>query len=115
MDLAFVAVTMLHILVWVVVLMAWVHPAAARFNLVVLIPAIYVVHVLPFHILNILKQRMHPGTWLRDVRRVERALVLPALVTRARDALDRSFANPLSPQGMLLLGAITSAWRLLLF
>ncbi len=112
MDAAFVAVAVVHLLVWAFVLLAWVHPRAALWNVLVVIPGIYALHMLPFHVLNTLKQRMHPGTWKRDTKRVSKALVVPHLVERVRDAMTFSFANPLSPQGMLLFGAITSAWAI---
>lgn len=110
MDVAFVAVAVVHMAIWAFVLLAWLHPRTALVNVLVVVPAIYVVHMLPFHVLNTLKQRMHPGTWKKDTRDVSKALVVPYLVEKTRDAMRSSFANPLSPQGMLLFGAITSAW-----
>lgn len=114
MDVAFAAVVILHVAVWVFVLFAWTHPRAAMLNLTVVIPLIYALHMLPFHLLTTAKQRMHPGTWQGDNDAVERALLIPGLHDRAYEAFEHSFANPLSPQGMLVLGALTSAWRLVL-
>ena len=113
-DVLFTALSVAHILIWAFVLLAWVHPRTAALNLTVVIPTIYALHMLPFHVLNSAKARMHPDTWQQDVERVEDALVLPDLVDRLRDSMDASFANPLSAQGLLILGAITSGWRLLL-
>lgn len=114
MDVPFVAVVLVHILIWAFVLLAFLHPRAAAINLLVVIPGIYVLHMLPFHVLNSLKQRMHPGTWKKDARAVSKSLVVPHLFEEVRDAMRPSFANPLSPQGMLLFGAISSGWTLLL-
>lgn len=113
MEAAFAAVALVHILIWAFVLLAWVHPRAAAINLTVVIPLIYVVHMLPFHVLTTLKQRMRPQTWEQDNEAIEDALVLPDAFEGIRAAFDASFANPLSPQGMLVLGALTSAWRVL--
>lgn len=110
MDIAFGAVAIVHLLIWAFVLLAWVHPRTAWLNIFVVVPGIYVLHMLPFHVLNTIKQRMHPGTWKQDTEAVSEALVVPALFDRLRDSMGFSFANPLSPQGMLLFGAITSAW-----
>lgn len=114
MDVAFIAISLVHVLVWAFVMLAWLHPQAAALNLLVVIPAIYVLHMLPFHTINSLKQRMHPGTWQADAESVQRALVVPDLVKRLESVFRSSFANPLSGQGMLIFGAITSGWRLLL-
>lgn len=114
MDVAFVAVVLVHVAVWVFVLFAWVQPRAALLNLTVVIPLIYMLHLLPFHLLTTAKQRMHPDTWRQDNDAVENALVIPALYDKVYEAFEHSFANPLSPQGMLVLGALTSAWRLVL-
>ncbi len=113
-DVAFTSISIVHILVWAFVLLAWADPRTARINLALVIPLIYVVHALPFHVLESAKQRLHPGTWEQDKDDIQRALVLPDLVIKASQSMDGSFANPLSAQGMLLFGAITSAWRLLL-
>ena len=110
MDVAFVSLTVVHMLIWAFVLLAWAHPRTALLNVLVVIPGIYVLHILPFHVLNTLKQRMHPGTWKRDSLRVSKALVVPYLVERLRNSMRSSFANPLSSQGMLVFGACTSAW-----
>lgn len=114
MDPAFAAVALVHIMVWAFVLLAWLSPKTAVINLTVVIPLIYALHILPFHTLTAVKQRMHPETWQQDSEAIERALVVPFAFSRANDFFSQSYANPLSPQGMLLLGAITSAWRALL-
>lgn len=114
MDVAFTALAVAHILIWAFVMLAWLHPRAAVINLTVIIPLIYVVHMLPFHVLTAAKQRMHPQTWQQDSKAVEHVMVVPGLFDEVRKAFDKSYANPLSAQGMLVLGAITSAWRLLL-
>lgn len=114
MDLAFGALTVTHILIWGFVMLAWLHPRAAAINLTVVIPLIYAVHMLPFHILTSAKQRMRPETWGQDSKAIERALIVPVVFDHIRGFFEHSYANPLSSQGMLLLGAITSAWRALL-
>ena len=111
----FEAVVALHIAVWAFVLLAWTHPVAAAWNLALVVPGIYVLHAaLPFHVLESAKARLHPGTWKTDAQEMERALVVPAAFSSAQRWLERRcFLSPLSPQGMLVLGALTSAWALL--
>lgn len=112
-DGVFALTGFVHMLVWIFVAMAWLHPAAAAANLLAVIPLIYLLHMLPFHVLTSIKQSLHPATWEQDNDRVMAALVIPDAVEHARDGMfSKSFANPLSPQGMLIFGAITSAWAL---
>jgi len=96
----------------------------AYYNLYYIIPGTYIVHILPFHILE----------WMKDaIKRNEPKAEEPAVVSEGavpsekpatvasslpsysdiKSAVDKySFANPLSPQGMLIFGAVSSAYAL---
>lgn len=111
----FEALVAVHVLIWAFVLGAWVHPRAAAVNLLLVIPAIYVIHALaPFHVLEAAKAHMRPDSWKRDNDDLLDAWVLPGMLKRVQLFLEtRCFLSPLSPQGMLVLGALTSSWTLM--
>lgn len=107
-------VGVLHVLVRAFVLLAWAHPVAAAANVFVIVPAIYVAHMLPHHILTTAKAKMRPRTWKQDSDALLDAMVVPGAFVRLQQCLQRvCFMSPLSPQGMLVLGTLTSAWALL--
>lgn len=68
--------------------------------------------MLPFHIINLLKQYTEPENTKEKIKNVERYLLIPALFYKVRDIFNNSFGNPLSPQGLLIFGAITSAYSI---
>ena len=111
----FEALVLVHVLIWAFVLLAWAHPAAATLNVLVVVPAIYVAHALfPHHLLEAAKARLRPSTWKGDADELLDAWVVPGAFVRAQAALERRcFQSPLSPQGMLVLGSLTSCWALL--
>ena len=55
---------------------------------------------------------MEPENTKEKIKNVERYLLIPALFYKVRDIFNNSFGNPLSPQGLLILGAITSAYSI---
>lgn len=111
----FTALAAFHVLVWTFVLGAWLHPAAAAANVTLVIPTIYVMHAaLPFHVLKELKARVRPGSWRRDNEELMDAWIVPGMLKRVQAYLKkRCYKSPLSPQGMLVFGALTSCWSLI--
>ena len=104
---------LVHIAVWTFILFAFVDERAARFNVTVAIPLVYLAHCSPFHALTASKQRAC-GDWMQIDDGIVDALVLPRMFKRAQQyAMERCFQSPISPQGMLVFGALTSAWRVL--
>lgn len=108
----FETVSVVHVLVWTFILFAWTNRQAAFWNLYYVVPAVYVLHMLPVHLLTEAKKNMRPDSWERDDKAVQGFFVFPKVYDRLVSALDGCTFNPLSPQGMLVLGAITSAWAL---
>ena len=109
----FAALCAVHVAVWVFVLLAWVHTGTALWNLRVVVPAIYVIHALMPHPILLLKKTVDPLRWKERQANFESALVLPKLIRLAKEHLfPHAFASPLSPQGMLILGCLTSSYRL---
>lgn len=111
----FAAVVALHVLVWAFVLLAWVHPRAAAANVLVVVPGIYVLHaLLPVHVLETIKAWMRPSSWKRDSDELLRSWVVPGAFVRVQEwAATRAFMSPVSPQGMLVIGSLTSCWALM--
>ena len=105
-------VSVVHIGIWAFVLLAFLNERAARFNVTVLIPLIYVAHMLPFHTLTEVKRQACKG-WESVDDYIVDLLVVPRLFKDAQSyARTNCFESPISPQGMLLFGALSSTWRL---
>ena len=58
--LIFLFLCLLHIFVWVFILLAFINKDLAKFNLFILIPLVYILHILPFHILVESKSMLYP-------------------------------------------------------
>ena len=112
-ELVFNLICFIHVIIWAFVLVAFVDNSTASFNLFYVVPFIYLLHILPFHILIETKKKMNPETWEEKDNAVKSTLILPELFDRLQKFLDhKCFMSPLSAQGMLIFGAITSAWKL---
>ena len=94
---------LLHILVWIFVIFAFVNKKLAKFNLKILIPIIYILQILPFHLLNASKKYWNKNSEEDNIN-IEKAIGF----YYTKNLFSSSFQNPLSPQGMLVLGAILS-------
>ncbi len=67
----------------------------------------------PFHFITEVKKNMYPDTWEKKYYEVLDTLIIPGQYERLQKQLDeKCFGNPIGPQGMLILGAITCAWAL---
>lgn len=102
----------LHIWIWVFVVFAFVNKKAATVNLYILIPLIFFLHILPFHVLVRLKEHLEPEETDMKVKQYEQENAISHAFLNLKQCFDGSFMNPLSPQGLLVLGAILSAWAL---
>ena len=112
-PIAFYSICLLHIAVWVFIILAFLNKETATLNLYYVIPIVYVIHVLPIHVLNETKKNIYNSDWKKRVNDVSDALVIPAAFVKLQDQLEsKCFASPMSPQGLLIFGAISSAWSL---
>ena len=112
-GILFNLICIVHLFIWTFVLLAFVNEKTAHFNLFYLVPLIYVLHILPFHILIRMKENLEPDTWKDKDNQIKSNLILPELFDQLQKYLEKNcFMSPLSAQGMLLFGAISSAWRL---
>tara|TARA_B110001450_G_scaffold144420_1_gene135060 strand:+ start:477 stop:794 length:318 start_codon:yes stop_codon:yes gene_type:complete len=97
----------IHISLWLFVVFAFVDKELARINLTYIIPIIYVLHILPFHILHTLECICNKNCE-EDTSKVQKKIGF----FQTRDFFRNSFQNPLSPQGMLVLGSILSYYKI---
>ena len=59
----FVFICIIHIAVWMIVLLSFLNKTLAYFNLYYFIPFIYLMHILPFHILSSIEKNIYPDSY----------------------------------------------------
>ena len=114
MNLFFILLVIVHVLIWIIVLFAFFNKKVAEINLYYIIPIIFILHTfLPFHIIAESKHMIYPENTQDKVMDIEQYLIIPNIFYYIKDDLFKhSYCNPLSAQGMLVFGAITSAYAL---
>jgi len=109
--LLFYSLSLFHILIWIFILFAWINNKTAKFNLYYLIPFIIILHLLPIHILTTIKKNMYPDSYKSKVNKINNQII--PYFNELRDYLQNNcFQNPLSPQGLLLIGTLSSIYKL---
>ena len=68
--------------------------------------------MLPFHILTRIKEIVEPENTSDKIKNFESKNELVVLTNKVKDKFNNSFANPMSPQGLLIFGLITSIYSL---
>jgi hypothetical protein len=112
-SVIFLVIASVHILIWVFVLCASVSKRTAEYNIYYVIPFIYLVHILPFHILSKIKQNLYSTTWEQRNSSINKIYIIPYYFEKCSEYLSKNcFANPLSPQGMLIFGLLTSIYQI---
>lgn len=105
-------IVLFHIFIWIFIMFAFMNKKMASINLYYVIPTIYFLHILPFHILVYCKEKMYED-WEEKDKDVQKILIIPYLFSKLQHYLEKnSFCSPISPQGMLIFGAISSAYVL---
>ncbi len=115
MNLLFIILCIIHVLIWAFVLLAFINPTTAYYNVYYVIPFIYLVQILPFHIILSFKSLIYKDENDRIDKENEcyDALILPGLFNRLGKFFKSfSFESPISTQGMLIFGLITSIYKL---
>ena len=132
-SITYTFITIIHNLFWLFVILAFYNKKLAYFNLYIVIPVTYVTHILPFHILERLKEIVKD----KDMKEISNKPPNDTAPSSDNKPADKSlddkyksniivrtyidiktnvdsycFANPFSPQGMLIFGAISSAYAL---
>lgn len=111
-DISFYIISIIHILIWIFVIFSFLNKKTAHINLYYVIPFIFFLHMFPFHILNNAKKSLYPTNWEKKANKIQNKLLVGIIFDFLKDIFKNSFASPFSPQGMLILGSITSAYRL---
>ena len=111
METSFKIICLIHIVIWAYILLAFTNKKWALINIYIIIPTIYILHMLPFHILEKMKERIYPRTYLDKKEHFEKTLIIPHFFTKVTTFLEKNCTfNPLSPQGMMLFGFISSLY-----
>ncbi len=97
----------IHICIWLFVIFAFLNKKLAVINLKFIIPFIYLIQILPFHILNKSKCKINENCE-KDSENVEKIIGFYYI----KKFFDKSFENPFSAQGLLILGAILSYYKI---
>ena len=115
MDFLFILLALIHIIIWIFVMLAFINSTTAHINVYYVIPIIYLLQILPFHLIVSLKKNIYNNDNERkeNENKVFKSLVIPYLFMEARKFFEKfSYFNPLSPQGMMIFGLITSIYKL---
>lgn len=104
---------LIHVLIWVFVLLAFLKKETATINIKYVIPFIYIIHIFPFHFITTAKKNIYPNDCKNKNNKILKILVIPYLFVKLQEKLEEfSFASPISPQGMLIFGLLTSILKL---
>lgn len=112
MNNLFTAIYIFHLLIWVFVLLAFLHKKTAFYNIYYVIPFIYIVHILPFHILTKTEDKIGHDKSDEMREKIQKYTIIPYLFFKLKNIFEFSFKNPFSVQGMMIFGLITSAYKL---
>ena len=106
-----------HIIIWVFVLGGGIlNSKYAKFNILILIPFIYIIRILPIHLIVVSKnyiikneygENANSGTIISEK---EYKYILPYLFGELKSFFNFSHANPLSADGLLILGYIINVY-----
>lgn len=110
-ELLFLIIYIFHILIWGFVMFGgFISPKYAKIIVYFIIPFIYILHILPFHPLESIKASLIKDTKEKDEKQIvyNYYLVFPFIFNKLKVFFTTigSIFNPLSPQGMLILGMI---------
>ena len=112
MKIIFFILCLFHVLIWIFCLLAFTNKEMAYYNIYYMIPCIYILHILPFHMLVTLKKNIYPDTYKIKINLFYKYIFLDKYF-KFKDILDNYCTfNPLSPQGMMCFGLITCIYKL---
>jgi hypothetical protein len=116
MELGLVLLRILHFAIYLFVFFAFLTKETAFVNLYGTIPVIFFSQIFPFCSLQEIKRRLYPQ-YKQNIKEVYDQLLYTNPITKPYinmyDYLEKyTYKNPIGAQGILVLGAITSAYRL---
>jgi hypothetical protein len=112
MNYLFLLISLIHISIWIIVVFSFLNTKAAYINLYYIIPIIYISHILPFHGLTELKKKISPNNYEKLFNYIKKRTIIAQLYDILLNFFKFSTFNPISPQGMLILGSISSGYTL---
>jgi len=96
---------LLTMLFWSFVLIAWIFPETALFNILFLLPLVYFIHILPFHPFEIVKNELCPD----ELKKSKESNTAKGTVNGIQDKFSKFCTfSPISHQGFMLFGFISS-------
>jgi hypothetical protein len=136
--------SIIHILIWLfIVFGGFISSIYANLNIFYIIPSVYILHMLSFHILNEIKLKLlnieednnnilsddnncvkqcklnnsedgsitfnhciYKCKKYKELDKVLEKYILPKILNNIQEFFKKSFCNPVSPQGLLILGFI---------
>ena len=104
-------VWLFHLAVWAFVLLGFLNKRMAALNVYYIIPGMYLLHMLPFHVLETIKgslMKNNKEAKEQMQKKIAALFIIPDIFMKLKDKLqEMCFFNPMSAQGMLLFGMIT--------
>ena len=112
-KIIFCGLHILHTLCWGFVMFAFLNKQTAKINLYIIIPLIYILHVLPVHPFIEAKKLVAEGksNSEKQLSKLNSVPILKQIEEFRKWTGDNCMFSPLSPQGMLLFGAISCLYR----
>jgi len=114
-KILFSFLVIIHYLVWIFVLFAFINSKTAYINLYMLVPFIYIIHLFPFHFIVKAKEIIIPDNEKRNEELInyDRFFILPYYFMKFQEKINNfCIFSPISPQGMLIFGALSCAFVL---
>ena len=120
MNLILQLLIIIHLGIWIfVVFGGFFKESYTKFNIMILIPFIYVIHILPFHIITSTKLHIIENDSAYNnnntpsaqiLKDEEQKYIIPYYFRKLNNIFEDSLFNPLSPQGLLILGYIINVY-----
>jgi hypothetical protein len=112
----------IHIFIWIFILFGgFISSEYTKLIIYKLIPFIYIIHIFPFHFLVQTKlyiidnnkdksEKEKPSSDILEEE--EDKYIIPLYFGKFKNIFSSSFCNPVSPQGLLILGYIINVYLL---
>jgi hypothetical protein len=114
-NIIFTLLAIIHYIIWGFVLLAFLNIKLANINLFMVIPFIYILHIFPFHLIEKAKENTIKDDSERkqELDNINKGFIIPNYFNKLQKTLgEKCFCNPISPQGMLIFGALSCAFVL---
>ena len=112
-NLLFYIICIFHFLIWLIIIFGFLNKKIAKLNVYVFIPAVYIIQILPFHILNSLKRNMYKKTYKKKLKDLgDKFIITPFLIDMRKKLKKFCTFSPISSQGLLIFGMLSSIYSL---